>query len=141
MPLMRSRAACSAAFIFAMTVTVQAAEPRSAKDGAYNAAQVKRGGALYAQKCETCHGPKLTAGEAPPLAGAEFMANWSAYSVGDLFEKLRNTMPANDPKSLSNQEYADLIALILSANKFPAGEAELPAAPDRLKQIRFDAAK
>lgn len=136
-----TRVALGTALACALTFTAQAAEPRGAKDGAYNATQIKRGAAIYATKCETCHGPKLTTGEAPPLAGAEFMANWSAYSVGDLFEKTRNTMPANDPKSLSNQEYADIIALILSANKFPAGDAELPAAPERLKQIRFEAIK
>ena len=141
MPVMRSRAAYGAAFFFVTMITAQAAEPRSVNDGAYNTAQVKRGAAVYATKCETCHGPKLTAGEAPPLAGADFMANWITYSIGDLFEKTRNTMPANDPKSLSNQDYADIIALILSANKFPAGDAELPAAPDRLKQIRFEVAK
>ena len=120
---------------------VHAAEPRSVWDGAYNAAQVKRGAAIYATKCETCHGPRLVAGEAPPLAGAEFLANWTGYSVGDLFEKTRNTMPAIDPKSLSAQEYADLIALILDANRFPAGNAELAPVPDRMKQIRIEAAK
>ena len=31
--------------------------PRSVWDGAYNAAQVKRGNAAYVQLCETCHGP------------------------------------------------------------------------------------
>jgi len=136
-----ARAATGAALACATTFAAQAAEPRSARDGAYTAAQSKRGAALYALKCETCHGPKLTAGEAPPLAGEGFMANWSAYSVGDLFEKIRNTMPATDPKSLSNQEYADIIALILNFNQFPAGSVELPGTPDRLKPIRFEATK
>jgi mono/diheme cytochrome c family protein len=141
MTALRNRLAIGAALACAITVSTQAAEPRSAKDGAYTAAQIKRGAAIYAVKCETCHGPKLTASEAPPLTGEGFMANWSAYSVGDLFEKMRNTMPANDPKSLSTQEYADLIALILSANSFPAGDTELPGTPERLKSIRFEAAK
>ena len=141
MTAIRNRIALGAALACAITFTTQAAEPRSAKDGAYTDAQIKRGAAIYATKCETCHGPKLTAGEAPPLTGEGFMANWSAYSLGDLFEKIRNTMPANDPKSLSNQEYADIIALILSFNQFPAGSVELPGAPERLKQIRFEATK
>ena len=78
--------------------------------------------------------------EAPPLAGADFMANWRDYSVGDLFEKLRNTMPANDPRSLGAREYAELVALILEANGFRTGASELPEAPARLKSIRFEAA-
>jgi len=133
--------ACGTLCLLAANAGALAAEPRSVWDGAYNAAQVKRGAAIYATKCETCHGPKLTAGEAPPLAGADFLANWFGYSVGDLFEKTRNTMPATDPKSLSAQEYADLLALILSANKFPASDAELPAVPERMKQIRIEVAK
>jgi mono/diheme cytochrome c family protein len=115
--------------------------PRSVWDGAYNAAQVKRGTAGYVKLCETCHGPKLEGSEGPPLAGAEFLANWSGYSTGDLLEKMRSTMPQTDPGSLSIQQYVDLLAFILSANKFPAGDAELPIVADRLKQIRFDAAK
>ena len=124
----------------ALAALAQADEPRSAREGIYTAAQAQRGAALYAQKCETCHGAKLTAGEAPPLAGADFMANWRDYSVGDLFEKLRNTMPANDPRSLGAREYAELVALILEANGFRAGASELPEAPARLKSIRFEAA-
>jgi mono/diheme cytochrome c family protein len=124
-----------------MATTAHTAEPGSVWDGAYNAAQVKRGNALYAKICETCHGPKLDGSEGPPLAGADFLANWYGYTVGDLLEKTRNTMPQTDPKSLSAQEYTDLLALMLSANKFPAGDAELPTTPDRQKQIRIEAAK
>ncbi len=131
----------SALLLICTLPAAQAAEPRSVWDGIYNAAQIKRAAAIYATKCEFCHGQNLTAGEAPPLTGADFLANWTSYSVGDLFEKTRNTMPATEPKSLSAQEYADLIALMLSVNKFPAGTAELPGAADRLKQIRIEAAK
>jgi quinoprotein glucose dehydrogenase len=133
-------AALACAMYFA-ALSAQAAEARTATDGAYTAAQAKRGAAIYAVKCETCHGPQLMAGEAPPLTGEGFMANWSAYSVGDLYEKIRNTMPANDAKSLSAREYADIVALILSANRFPPGDAELPDTAERLKQIRFESAK
>ena len=110
-------------------------------DGAYNAAQVKRGNAAYVQLCETCHGPKLEGSEAPPLAGESFLANWTGYTTADLLEKMRGTMPQTDPGSLSIQQYVDLLAFILSANKFPAGNAELPIIAERLKQIRFEAAR
>ena len=122
-------------------IAADAVAARSVWDGAYNATQVKRGNALYTKICETCHGPRLEGGEAPPLAGADFLANWYGFSVADLLEKTRSTMPQTDPGSLSAQQYADLLAFMLSANKFPAGESELPAAQDRLKQIRIEAAK
>ena len=121
--------------------TAAEAAPASVWNGVYNAAQVKRGSALYTKICDTCHGPQLDGGEGPALAGADFLADWYGYSVGDLLEKTRKTMPDNDPGSLSAQQYVDLLAYILSANKFPAGEAELPAAQDRLKQIRIEAVK
>jgi quinoprotein glucose dehydrogenase len=134
----------TAAIVVLITGTLSvahAAELRSVWDGAYNAAQVKRGSVVYVKVCETCHGPKLDGGEAPPLAGTYFLANWYGYTVADLLEKTRSTMPQTDPKSLSAQEYVDLLALMLSTSKFPAGDAELPTAQDRLKQIRIEAAK
>jgi len=33
----------------------------------------------------------------PPLSGAQFLANWNGLTVGDLFERIRKSMPANDP--------------------------------------------
>lgn len=49
-------------------------------------------------------------------------------------------MPADQPGSLSAQDTADVLAFILSSNRYPAGQTELPAVSDRLKQILFDAA-
>ena len=34
---------------------------------------------------------------ATPLAGAEFMTNWNGLTLGDLFERIRTTMPLNYP--------------------------------------------
>jgi mono/diheme cytochrome c family protein len=114
---------------------------RSVWDGAYTAQQIQRGSAVYARDCATCHGPTLNGGEAPPLAGADFLAEWYGYSAGDLFERIRSTMPVTGPGSLSAQEYADVLAHLLSINKFPAGETELESAREPLKRIRIEAAK
>lgn len=114
---------------------------RSVWDGAYTAQQDKRGNAVYAKACALCHGPTLNGGEAPPLAGPDFLAEWYGYSAAELFERIRSTMPVTGPGSLSAQEYADVLAHILSINKFPAGETELEGSRERLKQIRIEAAK
>ena len=79
--------------------------------------------------------------EAPPLTGSAFMANWSGLTVGDLFERIRLSMPEGRPGTLSRQQNADILAYILNVNQFPAGKAELQRDTDRLKQIRFLAEK
>jgi alcohol dehydrogenase (cytochrome c) len=46
-------------------------------------------------------------------------------------------MPADAPQTLSPQETADIVAFILSQNKCPAGDKELPSEMDALKQIQI----
>lgn len=114
---------------------------RSVWDGVYTAPQQKRGEPIYVRECSTCHGETLKGGEgSPPLTGAEFSERWSGRTVGDLFQNIRLTMPPppDTPGRLTPQQNADVVAYILSANRFPAGTAaELPADPDRLQQIRI----
>jgi mono/diheme cytochrome c family protein len=119
-----------------------AAQAKSQWDGVYSAEQATRGQALYGEKCASCHGPDLTGGEmAPALVGGEFSANWNDLSVGDLFERIRISMPQNDPGSLSRTQNADILAFILQRNKAPVGSAELPTQTEALNQVKFLAAK
>ena len=62
-------------------------------------------------------------------------------SVGDLFDRIRVTMPADRPGSVPRQEIVDILAYVLNANQFPAGETELPREVPALKQILFKASK
>src|SRR5262245_30223530 len=74
---------------------------KSVWDGVYTSEQAKRGEALYAQSCAACHGNALEGGEmAPPLAGGAFNANWNGLTMGDLSERVRISMPQNNPGSL-----------------------------------------
>ena len=50
-------------------------------------------------------------------------------------------MPPNNPRRLSRDKIADILARVLSVNEFPAGKAELEREPEVLKQIRIDASK
>ena len=63
----------------------------------------------------------------PPLAGQDFLANWSARPLTELDDQIQKTMPFDQPASLSAQQTADLTAYILQVGKFPAGQAELTA--------------
>jgi S-disulfanyl-L-cysteine oxidoreductase SoxD len=111
-------------------------------DGIYSAEQARRGEGLYRQECASCHGEKLEGrGQAPPLVGGDFTTDWNGMTVGDLFEKMQTSMPADQPGHLSREQNAALLAFILNANQFPVGAAELSSDGERLRQIRFEAAK
>ena len=121
---------------------IWAQAPASVRDGVYSAEQARKGEALYRQECASCHGEKLEGrGQAPPLTGADFIMDWNGMTVGDLFEKMQTSMPADQPGHLSREQNATLLAFILSANQFPAGVAELSTDGGRLQAIRFEAAK
>lgn len=131
-------------FLLAAIAGIVCAQPpeRSVWDEVYSADQSKRGEALYANNCASCHGSALGGGEsAPPLTGGEFFANWNGLTLGDLFDRIRVSMPADRPGKLSREQNADILAFMLSVNQFPAGKTELPHQSEVLKQIRFEAAK
>jgi S-disulfanyl-L-cysteine oxidoreductase SoxD len=116
--------------------------PTSVVDGVYTPEQAKRGEALYGQFCASCHGPALTGGEmAPALTGGDFATDWIGLTLNDLFERIRVSMPQDQPGSLSRQQNADVLAFMLSAGKYPAGKSELPKEGEVLKTIKFEAPK
>jgi S-disulfanyl-L-cysteine oxidoreductase SoxD len=117
-------------------------ESKSVWDGVYTYEQAKRGEPIYRKECASCHGEMLTGGEsAPPLTGGAFLANWNGLTVGDLFDRIRKTMPQSAPGRLTRQQNSDILAFMLSANKFPAGKTELYRQSEMLKEIRFESTK
>jgi S-disulfanyl-L-cysteine oxidoreductase SoxD len=144
---MKLRFAAVALVPFAAVMVLQSAvhaQPptKSIWDGVYTDEQANRGKALYSENCASCHGSELTGGEmAPPLSGGEFMAGWDGLTVGDLFERIRISMPQNAPGSLSGQQNADILSFVFNANKFPAGQTELPKEAGILKTIKFETKK
>jgi len=110
--------------------------------GLYTEEQATRGAAAYAANCQACHGNQLGGtGEAPAIAGGEFISSWNGLSVGELFERIRTTMPFDRPGALAREQYADILAYILKYNGFPAGQAELDKRTEVLNSIKFVATK
>ena len=118
------------------------AQAKTTQDGVYTAVQAKRGDTIYGASCSSCHAADLSgSGQASPLAGKEFSAAWNGVPLSDLFERIRATMPADAPGTLTPAEVADVIAFILNKADLPAGQTGLAADPADLKAITFMAQK
>jgi len=134
------RAALVAGCLAGMVLSLETADP-SVWDGVYTAEQTRRGETAYLQTCASCHGTALEGGDmTPPLVGGAFTSNWNDLTVGDLFDRIRTTMPLDNPGRLSRTQTADVIAFVLKANDWPTGTTELPA-DSTLKQHRLAAVK
>jgi len=123
-----------------MGVSALAQPAASVWDGIYTEPQAGHGGEEYGKHCAACHGASLTGtGEAPALQGAQFISDFNGETVGDLFDRIRTTMPQDNPSSLTRDQYAGILAFLLKANGFPAGAKELDRRSEYLKAIRFEA--
>jgi mono/diheme cytochrome c family protein len=116
--------------------------PTSVTAGVYSAPQANRGKTVYNDSCAKCHLDDLSGGAtSPPLQGAEFLSNWKGKTLGALFDEVRMTMPFDSPGSLTPAQYADVLAYVLSANKYPAGDKELDKEPAPMQDIKIEAPK
>jgi len=80
-----------------------------------------QGAAIYAQKCEVCHGKGGFGGPNAALTSASgrtdrTMANYVPHAT-TIFDFTRRAMPWPQPKTLTNDETYALTAYILSLNK------------------------
>src|SRR5262249_7560790 len=115
-PLIVAAAIVFAVSLLSVTSYAQAPAPSGTGvwGGAYTEAQAKRGESTANQRCSSCQGADLMGGEAgPALVGLEFLGNWNQQSLGDLFDRIHSTMPADAPGSLSLQDTSDIIARVL----------------------------
>jgi len=127
-------AALAGVFLLAgMSVQVGAQETSAV----FTSAQANRGAGLYRQNCLDCHGANLDDGEfgGAPLRGRAFQEKWFENSVGALVSFIGTTMPPDRPGALSEQNYVDLAAYILSRNGIQPGASELPVDPDALENM------
>lgn len=99
-------------------------------EGVYAKTQAQSGKTTFLTICVSCHASSQ-------FKGAGFFANWGNRTAYDLFERLRTTMPNDNPGALSRKEYAAVIAYIFDLNGFPAGKSALPADDAALKKVRI----
>ncbi|HLH44588.1 MAG TPA: cytochrome c [Bryobacteraceae bacterium] len=107
-------------------------------EGVYTAAQAGRGKAAFETSCINCHNRDLSGSvRGPALRGEKFMLDWRNGSVNNLFSKIRYSMPATYPETVSDEAKLDIVAYLLQQNGFPAGPAELEMKPDQLEAIQI----
>lgn len=117
------------AFLVSVLLATQAPEPKAKTvwDGVYTPAQAARGKAIFETQCGSCHGDDLAGATAQALKGPEFTERWREDSLDSLFNRIRTSMPARSPGSLTEQMYLDVVSHILAANMYPEGQGELTA--------------
>lgn len=101
--------------------------------GAYTVEQATRGKVHYQAFCAPCHlgdlsGTLAADTGAPPLRGAPFVASLQRKGAAAIFSYVKATMPADDPASLEDSRYLEILAFLIQANGFPAGSRELTTA-------------
>ena len=101
---------------------------QSPAPASFTADQATAGRAVYDANCASCHMPALNGrGEAPQLAGSQFMSTWANRSVHDLLAFTEAAMPPLNAGSISEADYLNVTAFILQANGAVAGNQPLTA--------------
>jgi mono/diheme cytochrome c family protein len=132
--LMMTSGLAASGLIWALAVaSIDAQAPKTVNDGVYSSGQAGRGQALFQSICTTCHAPDR-------FTGAEFVSAWSGKPVVELFKAVQ-TMPEDNPGSLTPQQYSDVIAYFLQLNKYPSGADELKGDAAALGAIQMVAPK
>ena len=126
----------------ALEGSADAAPAASVWEGVFTEDQATRGRGVYSGACGFCHGRRLNGApddpdmrSTPPLARARFLREWDGRSLATLFEYTRLTMPEDNPTSLTDAEYVDVIAYMLSVSRMPAGDDDLSPDSRSLAQI------
>lgn len=92
-------------------------------------ADVAAGRAAYQTNCAGCHQPDLRgSGEAPQLAGSNFMRSWGSKTARELAAYMQAAMPPGKIGSLSQTEYANIAAFVLQSNNAQVSSTPAPAA-------------
>jgi mono/diheme cytochrome c family protein len=135
----------SVAFFAGRAGSLSARERLLAKtvwDSVYTAEQAARGESAYGKGCARCHGAALTGGDqSPPLTGSAFLGNWNGQSLIDLQQRIKTTMPSDSIGIYDVKFVTDVVAFMLKANGFPAGQAELASDDAALKEIAIRASR
>lgn len=117
--------------------TASAASAQAKMVGGYTSAQASHGATVYTQYCVQCHGGHLQGESAPALSGQTLHSAYGGGTAAQLYDFISRQMPQNAPGTLSQAQYLDVTAYILSRNGFPSGNSPLNI--NSLSQVRMSA--
>lgn len=109
-----------------LSCVTASADPRTTNDAIYTEAQAEVGKERYEEHCIACHDTRYFR----PVLKAR-----NGQSLGLLFTMMSGTMPQSNPGALPRQDYVDILAYILSLNRYPAGDAALDYRNGELDEI------
>jgi mono/diheme cytochrome c family protein len=109
----------------------QAPDMVGTSTGVYTAAQATRGEETYMNICVACH-------PAGTYTVPAFREKWNTKPLSELYTFISESMPKQDPASLSKKEYTQVLAYLLKINDAPEGKEELPADIEALKKIKIE---
>lgn len=107
-------------------------ETKSVKAGVYTFEQAERGGALYKQRCASCHAPNRFTDD------QLFLTPYAGKPMWEMYDVISDSMPEDDPGGMKPEEYAAVIAFLLRLNGFPTGQTDLPTSKEALSLILFE---
>ena len=107
------------------------APTKTTNSGVYTAEQAERGKKVFEAKCTTCH-------DTARFTGDTFLDPWAGKPLKDVWDIASGTMPEDNPGSLQQQEYGDIIAYFLHLNAFPTGDVELKGEAGAMAAIKIE---
>lgn len=111
-------------------VQAQAAAPSPDSLAAAAARQLDVGEQWFKSVCMECHATGN-------LTNPDFRLAWRGKSAFELFERIRSTMPANKPGTLTQGTYASIVAYLMKVNGMPVGTRRVSSDSSALASIRL----
>lgn len=113
-----------------LLLTPLLAEAQATLPPTYSDSQAVRGRQWFESACQSCH-------ETKDMTSPDFKVKWTGRTAFDLFEIISTTMPEQEPGSLAQRTYVDIVAYLMQLNGVPAGTTALAAEPLALSSARL----
>ena len=99
---------------------------------AFPAEQLARGEEVWATTCNRCHGPESDNPDAPLLLRQGSLKNYA--NAADLFHYVRESMPSDEPGSLADEQYWDVLAFLIDRQGILT--SDVPLGPDNARDVQ-----
>lgn len=110
--------------------TQQAAEPQAVAAVTFNS-QAEDGATAFASNCAACHGVNLEGTTLGPiLSGNSFVQRWGTQTPQLLLNNIQANMPPGGNEGISDEDYINIVAHILSSNGVDGVAEALTASTD-----------